>query len=214
MTKRVATQICLMMSILFIGTFSWSVSAEPMKSRDAPPELVKRIKKQIRASYGDECETPNSPRKALIFSMPAGVAPKLVQEWCIMGAYQLYAAHFLLWPDGRLEMLHFSVPVFEHRIEKKKDVSQTVIQKTTGYRTEWQLANPEYDPKTGTLRSFRLHRGVGDSQTRGLWRWHEKQGFVLEYYDTDQSYDGVLSPAIVYSRDKKQTPETFRPGQK
>ena len=197
------------MSIIMLGAFSVPAKAEPPKSTAASPEFVKRIKKQIRASYGDECETPNSPQKALIFSMPAGAA-QLVQEWCIMGAYQLYAAHFLLWPDGRLEMLHFSVPVFEHRIEKKKDVSQTVIQKTTGFRTEWQLANPEYDPKTGTLRSFRLHRGVGDSQTRGLWRWHGKSGFVLEYYDTDQSYDGVLSPAIVYSSEKKPTPKVRR----
>ena len=127
-----------------------------------------------------------------------------------MGAYQLWTVYFLLWPDDRLEMVHFPIPVYTHRIEKKKGVSRTVIEKTTGFRTEWMLANSVYDAKQGTIQSFRLHRGVGDSQTRGMWRWRGKQGFVLEYYDTDQSLDGVLSPTVIFTSDEKRTPDTFQ----
>ena len=40
--------------------------------------------------------------------------------------------------------------------------------------------------------------------TRGMWRWRGKQ-LCPQYYDTDQSLDGVLSPTVIFTSDEKRT---------
>ena len=188
-----------LMGIVLILLLSPAAFADHRASAPASPELAKRVKTRMIDAFGPKCETEYEPNRTEVFSPFYKGAPRLVRTWCVLGVYQLHSLHFLWWPDGRLEVLPFAVPVYRHRLEKKGSAQHTVIEEIEGFRTVFDLVGAKYDPRTHTIQSFYLQRGVGDAITMGRWRWRGDDGFVLEHFEADHSFDGVLTPTVVYS---------------
>ena len=68
-----------------------------------------------------------------------------------------------------------------------------------GFGASFRLVNPDYDPETHTIRSASKWRGLGDASSSGTWRFEDGR-FVLERYEADPTYDGEITPRVVFER--------------
>ncbi|TIL39604.1 MAG: DUF1176 domain-containing protein, partial [Mesorhizobium sp.] len=66
----------------------------------------------------------------------------------------------------------------------------------TGFQTDDQLVNSEYDDATKTISSLNKWRGVGDASSAGTYLFRNGN-FSLVQYDVDASYDGEINPQTV-----------------
>ena len=73
----------------------------------------------------------------------------------------------------------------------------------TGYSARFTAVNAEYDPKTKTITSGSLWRGVGDASSGGTWVFDAGE-FVLQTYEVDATYDGESNPKTIVDFAKPQ----------
>ncbi len=66
----------------------------------------------------------------------------------------------------------------------------------TGFQTEDQAVNSEYDDTTKTITSFGKWRGAGDASSTGTYLFRHGT-FSLVQYDVDASYDGKVNPQTI-----------------
>ena len=117
---------------------------------------------------------------------------------CGMGAYNVSIVYLV--DDGYDGPVpaSFATPVLDIDYE---DEEQTRVRNIAmnGFAATFRLINPSYDPETHTIRSAEKWRGLGDASSSGTWRFVDGR-FVLERYTADPTYDGEITPELVFER--------------
>jgi hypothetical protein len=173
--------------------------SDSKKGSDAAPQ-VERSPAVLATLYGSlpsDCEE-STARSFPVDRYALGEDGSLLRVLCASFAYNATSAYFLQKPDGSIEQLSLSHPVYRFHLEKKGEIEHTVIDGIDSYKTENLVFNSAYDAITKTLSAYTKHRGVGDSFTEASWRWAKGSGFALASYAVDQSLDGHLTPAQVF----------------
>lgn len=142
-------------------------------------------------SYKAESDADSDPeRTARLISFP-----------CLTGAYNLSTIYYQWDELGGLRQLSFAAPVLDISYEEEGNNESAVHSiAISGFETDDQLVNSEFDERTGTLTSWNKWRGVGDAGSNGTWAFKNGR-FVLVKYDVDASYDGEVNPQTVVDYD-------------
>lgn len=68
-----------------------------------------------------------------------------------------------------------------------------------GFDAWYRITNASFDPETRTIVSSGRWRGLGDAFDSGTWRFEEGR-FVLQRFEVDPTYDGEITPQVVFER--------------
>jgi hypothetical protein len=106
---------------------------------------------------------------------------------CNRGAYN--ESHVFLIADDydELSVASFALPELDIRYadEEQKKVDAIYVK---GATAQTEMVNANFDPKTMTLNSYSLWRGIGDASSEGFWEFRHGR-FALARYDVDASFD-------------------------
>lgn len=86
------------------------------------------------------------------------------------------------------------------RIDYEDDAQERLRSvRVDGFESWFRLTNARFDPETRTVVSNGLWRGLGDASDSGTWAFEEGR-FVLQRYEVDPTYDGEVTPQVVFER--------------
>lgn len=124
----------------------------------------------------------------------AGAPPheiELYQMFCAMGAYNIQSVFLLRDPDSgqEFQLLSFARPDTSYDYTDDTDTKLKAPPVVTGFASDITLTNAKFDPKTMTISSRPLGRGVGDLWEAGQWRFSSGE-FQLVRYEIDPTEDG------------------------
>ncbi len=115
---------------------------------------------------------------------------ELYQMFCAMGAYNIKYVFLLRDPDsgGDFQLLSFARP-------NLRDVSNEggSAPKVDGFGSDVTLVNAKFDPKTLTISTHALWRGIGDAWDAGHWRFVDGE-FDLMRFEVDPTFDDDAAP--------------------
>ena len=96
-------------------------------------------------------------------------------------------------PDEYEEVrqIHFAAPQLDITYPDDDYESSSYKLRVTGFTARPTLVNSSFDPETASVHEFSKWRGLGDASSVGEWTFSDGE-FVLETYDIDASYDGLI----------------------
>ena len=177
------------------------------KKKDAELE---QAKKAFAASYGDQCDSDGPdggprgyPDQHSIRYKDADASEsdpdrevRLVRFFCSMAAYNESAVYYVSDDVDGVRQLQFASPELDIRYENGDSEGKVEAVNVTGFKTDDELLNSDYDDKTRTITSYAKWRGVGDASSSGTYLFRNGD-FSLVQYDVDASYDGEINPQTV-----------------
>lgn len=181
-------------------------SAPPPK-KDMALELAKRA---FASNYGDRCDKKmpggdprGEPDAYTIRYKGEGAAEndpdretRLFRFFCAMAAYNESSIYYVYDDVSGLRQLQFAAPTLDIRYENNNTEGKVESINITGFQTEDQAVNSEYDDTTKTITSFGKWRGAGDASSTGTYLFRHGT-FSLVQYDVDASYDGKVNPQTI-----------------
>jgi hypothetical protein len=156
---------------------------------DAPVEGPQSF--EIRFHYPSD--DPSQPKRLV----------QLYQLQCYAAAYNLIYVFFAWDQDSGLRPVGLSHPLFDVTYTGETDDSPVKAIAITGYAARFMMVNAEYDPKTLTITSGSLWRGLGDASSGGTWVFDDGE-FRLSHYELDATFDGEMNPKVVVDFAKPQ----------
>ncbi|RWF53909.1 MAG: DUF1176 domain-containing protein [Mesorhizobium sp.] len=189
--------------------------AVPASCGDGPPPpkkdaALEQAKKAFAATYGDQCdkEMPGGeplaePDAYSLRYKNAGAEAdgperetRLFRFFCSMAAYNESAVYYVYDDVSGVRQLQFASPELDIHYENNDSEGKVEAINVTGFQTDDQLVNSEYDDATKTISSFNKWRGLGDASSAGTYLFRNGN-FSLVQYDVDASYDGEINPQTV-----------------
>lgn len=189
--------------------------ALPESCGDGPQPVKKdsqleQAKKAFAAAYGEVCnpdgpggEARGDPDQYTIRYKDADAsetdperAVRLFRFFCFMAAYNESAVYYLSNDVDGVRQLQFAEPELDIRYENGDSEGKVEAVNVTGFKTEDELLNSDYDEKTRTIMSYAKWRGVGDASSSASYLFRNGD-FSLVQYDVDASYDGEINPQTV-----------------
>lgn len=190
-------------------------SAVPENCGDGPPlpkvdRVLEAAKASFAATYGGRCD-PQTPD-----GTPAGEPTawtirykdkdaaedeperevRLFRFFCSMGAYNESSVYYIADDVDGTRPLQFAAPELDIRYVDNDSEGKVESIAITGFQTDDQLVNSDYDDATKTITTFAKWRGVGDASSSGTYLFRHGT-FNLVQYDVDASYDGEINPETV-----------------
>jgi hypothetical protein len=189
--------------------------ALPESCGDGPPppkkdSALEQAKKAFAATYGEQCDKDlpgggprGEPDAYALHYKDAGAASdqpdretRLFRFFCSMAAYNESAVYYTYDDVSGVRQLQFAAPELDIRYENNDSEGKVESIHITGFQTEDQAVNSEYDDATKTITSFAKWRGVGDASSSGTYLFRNGH-FALVQYDVDASYDGEINPQTI-----------------
>ncbi|RWB59335.1 MAG: DUF1176 domain-containing protein, partial [Mesorhizobium sp.] len=190
-------------------------NAVPESCGDGPPPpkkdaALERAKEAFAATYGEQCdkempggEPLGEPDAYSLRYKDAGAAAdeperetRLFRFFCSMAAYNESAVYYVYDEISGVRQLQFASPELDIHYENNDSEGKVEAMNVTGFQTDDQLVNSEFDDVTKTISSLNKWRGVGDASSAGTYLFRNGN-FSLVQYDVDASYDGEINPQTV-----------------
>lgn len=190
-------------------------NALPESCGDGPQPVKKdseleQAKKAFAASYGEGCnpdgpggEPRGNPDQYSIRYKDANASEsdperevRLFRFFCFMAAYNESAVYYLSNDVEGVRQLQFAEPELDIRYENGDSEGKVEAVNVTGFKSEDELLNSDYDEKTRMIMSYAKWRGVGDASSSATYLFRNGD-FSLVQYDVDASYDGEINPQTV-----------------
>ncbi len=121
---------------------------------------------------------------------------QLFRFFCSQAAYNVGHVYFLLFDDGTVTPLHFSVPKYELRYVGNDFLAELESLTVTGFGTAVELVNSDFDPDGQTIVEHAKWRSLGDAYTAATWVFDQGR-FSLVHYEVDAVYDGEITPVTL-----------------
>ena len=125
---------------------------------------------------------------------------QLVFLTCSTGAYNITKAAVIVDDYENATLQPFSLPTYdiEYADEEETKVKSITM---TGMTATHFVTNGVYDDEASTLATNACWRGLCDASDNATYRW-TRDGFVLERFAVDPTYDGQSTPTTIYERDR------------
>ncbi|RWG41259.1 DUF1176 domain-containing protein [Mesorhizobium sp.] len=189
--------------------------AVPESCGDGPPPpkkdaALEQAKEAFAATYGEQCdeempggEPLGEPDAYSLRYKDAGAEAdeperetRLFRFFCSMAAYNESAVYYVYDEVSGVRQLQFASPELDIHYENNDSEGKVEAMNVTGFQTDDQLVNSEFDDATKTISSLNKWRGVGDASSAGTYLFRNGN-FSLVQYDVDASYDGEINPQTV-----------------
>ena len=118
---------------------------------------------------------------------------------CSTGAYNIMSVAMSVDAYGEATPLPFARPVFEYEYEDEENTRLKFL-RATGIMAQPTVTNAGFDEKTRILTTMGKWRGLSDAFDSATYRLTD-DGFVLETFEVDATYDGDHSPTVIYRRE-------------
>lgn len=121
----------------------------------------------------------------------------LFHMFCFTGAYNVQSVVLLHRDYEGLRPVAFAEPDLDIDYA---DAEYTILSglQITGWSTTDVLVNARIDPVTGQIESWSAWRGLGDASSRSVWDL-TFNGYRLVTYEVDPTYDGEITPLLLYA---------------